>query len=169
MSVNLYDFTVPLFIRSLTNLDAQLTKASTWAKENNVPEEDLISAKLYPDMRPLPFQIQTASNTAKGTVSRLTGSAPVPMDDNETTMAQLHDRITKTLEVLKAAKREDFEGVDKNEVKFTTGGHEMTFTGLVYTQGYVVPNYWFHVVTAYAILRNKGVPLGKRDFLGSVQ
>lgn len=167
MPLNLYDLTIPLFIRALTNLDAQLTKAEQWAKEHSVSDSDLATGSLIADMRPLTFQIQTASNTAKNTITRIAGSAAVPMDDNEKTIADLHARISKTIEMLKAAKREDFEGKEAAEVKFVTGGKEMVFTGLKYVQGFALPNFWFHVVTAYDILRSKGVPIGKMDFLGT--
>lgn len=166
MSLNIYDITIPLFIRALTNLDAQLTKAEEWAKENGVTDSQLATASIIADMRPLTFQVQTASNTAKNTITRVTGSPAVPMDDNETTIADLHTRIAKTLDLLKSVKKEDFDGKEDAVVKLVTGGKEIEFTGLVYVQYFGIPNFWFHVVTAYDILRAKGVPVGKLDFLG---
>lgn len=167
MSVNLYDFTIPIFTRVLTNLDACLTKGEEWAKEKGISADELCDSRLIEDMRPLAFQIQVASNTAKNTVVRVAGTTAVPMDDNETTMAQLHERIQKTLEVLKGAQREEFEGKHDVTVHIKNSRVERDFTAVQYLQSFALPNFFFHVTTAYAILRAKGVPLGKADYLGA--
>jgi len=165
-TLNLYDITVPIFIQSLTTLDAQLTKAEEWAKENNVPLEELTSARLHPDMHPLLFQVTTASNTAKKSVTRITGTELATFEDNEKTFPELHERIAKTIALLKDVKREYFEGKEDADVLLKTGGHEVMFKGLRFAQFFALPNFFFHIVTAYDILRNKGVPVGKLDFLG---
>jgi uncharacterized protein len=166
MAVNLYDFTVPIFIRVLTNLDACLKKGEEWAKEKGISADELCEARLIEDMRPLAFQIQVASNTAKNTVVRVAGTTAVPMEDDETTMAQLHERIQKTLDVLKDVKREEFEGKHDVTVHIKNARVERDVTGLQYLQGFALANFFFHVSTAYGILRAKGVPLGKFDYLG---
>ncbi len=166
-AVNLYDFTIPIFIRALTNLDACLKKGEEWAKEKGMSADELCDSRLIEDMRPLAFQIQVASNTAKNTVVRVAGTTAVPMDDNETTMAQLHERIQKTLEVLKGTQREEFEGKHDVTVHIKNARVDRDFTAVQYLQGFALPNFFFHVTTAYAILRAKGVPLGKADYLGA--
>jgi len=167
MSVNIYDFTIPIFIRALTNLDACLKKAEEWAKEKGISADELCDARLIDDMRPLAFQIQVASDTAKNTITRVAGAAAVPMEDNETTMAQLHERIQKTLEVLKGVMKEQFEGKHDATISLKIRNQERDFTGLQYTQSFALPNFFFHVTTAYSIMRAKGVPLGKADYLGA--
>ena len=167
MSLNLYDFTIPIFIRALNNLDACLKKGEEWAKEKGISVDELCNARLVEDMRPLAFQIQVAGDTAKNTAVRVAGTTAVPMEDNETTMAQLHERIQKTLEVLKGVQREEFEGKHDVTVHIKNARVDRELTGLQYLQGFALPNFFFHVTTAYAILRAKGVPLGKTDYLGA--
>jgi uncharacterized protein len=167
MSVNLYDFTIPIFIRTLNNLDACLKKGEEWAKEKGISVDELCEAHLIEDMRPLAFQIQVASNTAKNTVNRVAGTTAVPMEDNETTMAQLHERIQRTLEVLKVTQREEFEGKHDATVHIKNSRVEREMTAVQYLQNFALPNFFFHITTAYGILRAKGVPLGKADYLGA--
>ena len=167
MSVNLYDFTIPIFIRALTSLDACLKKGEEWAKEKGISADELCDSRLIEDMRPLAFQIQVASNTAKNSVVRVAGTAAVPMEDNETTTAQLHERIQKTLVVLKGVQREEFEGKHDVTVHIKNSRVDRDFTAVQYLQRFALPNFFFHVTTAYAIMRAKGVPLGKADYLGA--
>lgn len=166
MSVNLYDFTIPLYIKALTSLDACLKKGEEWAKEKGISVDDLCDYRLIEDMKPLAFQIQVASNTSKNSAVRVAGTTAVPMEDDETTMAQLHERIQKTLEVLKGIKREEFDGKHDATVHIQNSRMDKDVTALQYLQNYALPNFFFHVTTAYDILRAKGVPLGKADYLG---
>lgn len=166
MPLNLYDFTIPIYIRAFINLDQQLIKASEWAQSNSILEADLVSSCLIADMNSLIFQVQAASKTAINTIPHITGSAPVPLEYNETTMADLHRRIAWMIEILKREKREDLEGKEDAEVSLMVGETEIALTGEQYVQRFALPNFLFHVVVAYAILRAKGVPLGKGDFLG---
>jgi len=165
MSLSLYDTTVPLFISGLNTLSHILTRAEALVKEKGISESEFLSSKLISDMNPLTFQIQTASNTAKNTIVRLASTPAVPMDDKESTFAELQERITKTLEILKGAEKSAFEGDIHAEIKVPMGGSERTFTRLGYVQSFAVPNFYFHLVTAYGILRAKGVDIGKRDYL----
>jgi uncharacterized protein len=161
---SLYDVTIPMFIRSLQNLDAIMKKAEEHAKANNLSLNDFTEARLAPDMHPLPFQVQTACNTAKFVVVRVGGQENVPQEDNEKTFEELHARIAKTLEILGKAKREDFEGKEESEVIY----RDRKFKGLVYCTMFAIPNFYFHIMATYAILRNKGVQVGKMDYLGAL-
>ncbi len=165
-SYNLYDGTVTYFISGLNTLAHILIKAEEHCKEKNISENEFMEASLAPDMKPLPFQIQIASNTSKNTLVRLISSEAVPMDDNESSFAELQERISRTITILKGAKREDFD-VDANvEIKVPIGKMgEIPFSKKGYVQNFALPNFYFHVVTAYAILRMKGVAIGKADFL----
>jgi hypothetical protein len=165
-SYNLYDGTVTYFINGLNTLADILKKAEDHCKENNIPEKELMEASLAPDMKPLPFQIQTASNTSKNTLVRLISSEAVPMDDNESSFAELQERIARTVAILKKAKKEDFDFDANVEIKVPMGKMgEIPFSKKGYVQSFALPNFYFHVVTAYAILRMKGVAIGKGDFL----
>ena len=127
-----------------------------------------MNAKLIDDVQPLKFQVQFASNSAKAVLHRVAGHEWVTMEDNETTMDQLKDRVARTLKVLRDAegKQADFEGKEQMEVTVPVPGREFKFTGAVYISYWVIPNFFFHITTAYDILRKEGVPLGKVDFLG---
>ena len=165
MPVTLYEISVPIFIRGLNTLSHILTEAEKYAKDKGIPTSELVEAKLYPDMLPLSFQVQTASDTSKGAVARVAGTEPVSMKDNETTIEELQDRIARTIVVLKNVKQEDFEGKEDEEIILKLSSGPKTFTGRNYFQHHSLPNFLFHVTTAYGILRSKGVPLGKKDYL----
>ena len=111
----------------------------------------------------------SCSNSAKGTITRVAGATAAPMEDNEKTFKDLYERIEKTVELLRSVKREDFEGKDDKEVRFKPGGgKEYVMTGTEYVVKFAVPNFMFHAVTAYDILRKEGVPIGKPDWLGDI-
>jgi hypothetical protein len=165
-SFNLYDTTVVYFINGLNTLTHILKKAEEHGKAQGSPEADFMNARLIEDMNPLTFQIQTASNTAKNTLMRILGTEPIPMDDNESTFAELHERIQRTLDILKQVKRQDFDMDVDQEIKVAFGSRgDRTWTKRGYVQGFAIPNFYFHVVTAYAILRKEGVKVGKIDFI----
>lgn len=165
---SLYDVSIPVFIRGLENLDRILEKGAKWCAEQGRRESDLTQGRLIEDMRPLTAQIQFASDTAKGVVTRLAGTA-APMADEEQTIADLRARVAKTIAVLKAARREDFDGKEETQVEFKTPNGSLFFTGSSYVLGFAIPNFYFHMTTAYALLRQAGVPVGKRDFLGPTE
>ena len=167
MSISMHKASAPVFLRMLGNLDALLDKAEKYAKERDFDPNLLVTSRLAPDMRPLSAQIQFASDTAKFAMARLSGGTAPPMTDTETTIAELRERIKKTVDYIKSVPASAIDGSEEREVvlKFPSG--EMKFAGLNYLTGFVLPNFLFHVTTAYAILRHNGVPLGKVDFLGN--
>lgn len=164
-----YAFTVPVFINSLTALKAVLAKGEEFAKENGKSEADMLELRLYRDMLPLSKQVQIASDNAKGAAARLSGTTPPKMDDNEATFAELYTRIDKTIEFLKSVKVEDFANAATAKIKIPYFPEDSHFTGDVYARMYVIPNFYFHIVTAYDILRHNGVVIGKMDIRGDVQ
>lgn len=166
MPTSLYDLTIPVFLRGLRNLDAVLRKGEDFAAAEGVDLQTLFEARLAPDMYPLPGQIQRASDTAKFAAVRLGGVENVSFPDDEKSFEDLHARIAKTVDFLKAAPREAIDGKEGAEVILKSGGGERRFTGIDYALGFALPNFFFHVTTAYGILRHKGVPLGKLDYLG---
>ena len=166
MSFTLYDASIPPMTRALQNLSKILDKAVADAKTKDIAPTKLIEGKLAADMRPLTFQIQTASDTAKGCAARLAGIEAPAMADTETTFPELQQRIAKTIAFLDSVKPAQLAGAEDRSVvlKFPSG--EMKFTGKDYVTGFALPNFYFHVTTAYAILRHNGIEIGKRDFLG---
>lgn len=166
MSLSLYDISVPVFIRGFSNLSEILKKGEAFADEKGIEHKQLLEARLFEDMSPLTAQIQRASDTAKFVAVRVGEIDNVPMDDNEVTFADLHARIEKTVAVLKALPSTSMDGREQAEVVLKSRESSRTFTARDYVLGFAVPNFYFHVTTAYAILRHKGVPIGKMDFLG---
>lgn len=167
--LSLYDVTVPVFIRALRNLDGFLQKGADWFAEQGRPESELIGARLIEDMHPLTAQIQRASDTSKGVVSRLTGAEVPSMPDEEQSIADLRARIAKTIAVLESARREDFDGKEDQPIEIWTPNATLLFNGKSYVLEFAIPNFFFHVTTAYALLRKAGVPVGKVDYLGQIE
>ena len=166
---SLYDISVPVFLRALRNMDAFLQKGADWFAEQGRPESELTGARLIGDMHPLTAQIQRASDTAKGVVARITGAEVPAMPDEEQTIADLRARIAKTIAVLEGARREDFEDKEGIKVEIWTPSRMLVFNGKSYVLDFVIPNFFFHMTTAYALLRKEGVPLGKVDYIGSIE
>jgi hypothetical protein len=161
MSFGMWEASVPVFVNSLTNMAGWLDKAA----EEKV-ESQLLEARLAPDMRPFPAQYQMASDSAKNALARLTGTEAPSMPDTENSFAELRDRCDRTIAYLKSFDADSLVGSDDREVvlKFPNGmGYR--FLGAQYLASFALPNFFFHVTTAYAILRNAGVSLGKPDFL----
>lgn len=166
--LTLYALSIPVMTRSLQNLSVILTKANEHASAKAISPDDLIKARLASDMDPLPAQIQRASDSAKGLAVRLCNHSPVPMTDNESTFEELQERISKTLDILKAVKPDSTDGKEEQMIEIKTGLSTWELSGLEYLQNFALPNFFFHVVTAYDILRSQGVPIGKMDYLGDV-
>jgi hypothetical protein len=162
MSFTIYDASAPVFTAALTSMQAWLDKALGEGKS----EADLLEARLAPDMRPFPAQIQMASDSAKGAIARLTGVEPPPMPDTEASFAELKTRCQRTIDFIQSVDRSAFEGGDDREVvlKFPDGSG-YRFVGRDYLTGFALPNFFFHATTTYALLRAHGVGLGKPDFL----
>ena len=169
MATALYDLTVPVLLRALRNLSAVLEKGRVHAEAQGLAPEALLQARLFEDMAPLTSQVQRVSDAAKGALVRIGQVANVAMEDTETTFEQLQARIAATIAFVEAVPREAIDGREDAEIILqipNTGS--LTFTGRDYLLGFVLPNVFFHVTTAYAILRHNGVPLGKRDYLGGI-
>jgi hypothetical protein len=166
MSVTLQTVTVTSLTRGLKTLLSLLEKAKAHAETAGTSPDAYVEARLFDDMLPLSGQIQRASDSAKGAVARLTGLDAPAMADEEKTFADLQDRIAKTLAYVESVPASAFEGGETREVVVPAGGFSLSFTGTQYLLEFAIPNFNFHVVTAYDILRHNGVPLGKRDFLG---
>jgi hypothetical protein len=167
MSTSLYDLTVPVFTHGLKSLSAILDKASAHATGASANPDAYLALRLTDDMHPLAKQVQMVCDSSKLCVSRLSGvDAPV-MEDTETTIAELKTRIAKTLDYLASVPRETVDGQEDKDIVLKFPGGEWPFKGQAYVIGFAHPNYYFHLTTAYALLLQAGVPLGKRDFLGA--
>jgi hypothetical protein len=166
MATELYSLTVPVFTRGLTALSAILDKAAAHAAETGKDADAVLALRLIGDMHPFSKQVQTACDSAKLCVSRLSGVAAPVMDDSEVTLDQLKARIRTTLDYIASVPREAIDGQEAREVVLTFPGGEMKFRGQAYVIDFALPNFYFHLTTAYALLRADGVPLSKRDYLG---
>jgi hypothetical protein len=165
MTLSMYSASVPVFARMLGNLLAIFGKAEIYAAENGIDLQSFVDTRLAPDMHPLRNQVQIATDGAKGVTSRLAGK-PVPSwADDEVSWEDLKGRLQKGIDYLATFSAEDFAGADEREITLTLGGREMQMRGEDYLLRIGQPNFYFHVTTAYAILRHKGVPIGKRDYL----
>ena len=168
MSNFMYVASVPPIIRSLTNLRSILEKAVAYAEAKKIDPSVLINARLYPDMFPLLRQVQIATDVAKGAVSRLAGLEPPKYDDNESTFPELLARLDKTIALLESFKPEQIDGSEDKTIILPMHDRTVNFKGLPFLLDFVLPNVYFHVTTAYAILRHNGVEIGKKDFLGNI-
>jgi hypothetical protein len=166
MSISVYVQAIAPLSKMLGNLDTVLTKAEQCAEKNNIEPATLIQARLFPNMLPLVFQIRIATDTAKGAAARLSGNAVPKWADDEETFAQVHARIRKSIDFLASFKPAQFDGAEKRNIELKLGPREVKFKGQDYITAFVIPNFYFHVTTAYAILRHNGVDVGKKDYLG---
>jgi len=166
MTLSMYSASVPVFSRMLKNLLAIFEKAEAFAAEQNIDLQTFVETRLAPDMHPLRNQVQIATDGAKGVSSRLAGK-PVPSwPDDEVTWADLKVRLQKGIDYLATFTPEEFEGSDERNVTIKLGGQDVEIAGDTYLLNRGLPNFFFHITTAYDILRHKGVPIGKRDYLG---
>ncbi|GAA0307164.1 DUF1993 domain-containing protein [Sphingomonas oligophenolica] len=168
MTTALYDLTVPVFLRGFHAMSGFLAKGEAFAAEKGLDPAELLNARLIEDMAPLTGQVQRASDSAKFTVVRIGGIENVAMPDEEASFADLQARIARTVAFLNAAPREAIDGKEDAPVTLTTPRGSFDFTGRSYVLNFVLPNFYFHMTTAYALLRHKGVPIGKMDFLGGI-
>lgn len=168
MTISMYQASVPVFIRMLNNLVAILEKAAAHAEAKKIAPAVLLNSRLYPDMFPLSRQVQIASDTAKGGAARLAGMEPPKYEDNETTFPELIERLRKTIAYLNTLKPEQIDGSEKRAVTLKVRDESLTFEGLTFLLNRALPNLYFHVSTAYAILRHSGVEIGKKDYLGKM-
>jgi len=166
MATQLYDLTVPVFLRGFHSMSAFLAKGEAFAAEKGLDPAELVNARLIEDMAPLTAQVQRASDSAKLAMVRIGGVENVAMPDEEASFADLQARIAKTVAFLQAVQRDAIDGKEDAPVEIKLPNRTLNFTGSTYVLGFVLPNFYFHVTTAYALLRQKGVPIGKMDYLG---
>jgi hypothetical protein len=162
----MYEVSVPVFTERLKALSLVLQKAEANAAERKIDPQVFVVARLAPDMLPLTKQVQIASDNAKGAAARLAGREIPRYEDNEASFAELQARIAKTLDYLATFKPADLEGSEDRSVTLKIAGKDVQMKGLKYLLDAAMPNFYFHVTTAYDILRHNGVPLGKGHFLG---
>ena len=168
MTVSMYQASIPALVRGLNNLSAILGKAAADAAARNIAPEVLLNARLAPDMFALTRQVQIASDSAKGCVARLAGVEVPSYADDEASFADLQQRIAKTVAYVQSFDAARLDGSEAREVVLKVRGDEIRFSGQNYLLGFVLPNFYFHITAAYAILRHNGVALGKMDYLGGV-
>lgn len=166
MALSLYDVSVPVFIRGLGQLTHILDKGLAHAQEAGIDPSELVSARLAPDMFTLAGQVQSASDAAKFGTARLAGVTAPSFADDETTYAQLQARIAKTVDYLQTVDRSLIDGAEEREITMKVRGTELKFPAQRYLLQFSLPNFFFHVTTAYDVLRHSGVPVGKPDYLG---
>ena len=168
MKISMYEASIPTFLHTLRNLKTFLEKGNAHAEARKYDPNLLAATRLTADMLPLTRQVQIASDAAKGAAARLTGVDPPKFEDNETTLADLIGRVDKTIDYLQGFKPEQFEGADERTITIPTPRQTFTFPGLIFLRHWALPNFFFHVTTAYNLLRSNGVELGKADYLGRV-
>jgi hypothetical protein len=161
MPISMYQASIPVLVRGLDNLSAILKKGAAQADGAS-----FVEARLAPDMMTLAGQVQRASDSAKACAARLGGIDNPSFPDTEKTFPELQERIKKTVDFLKAVKRDQIDGSEERSIQIKAGQRELKFTGTQYLLGFALPNFYFHVTTAYDILRHKGVAVGKMDYLG---
>jgi hypothetical protein len=167
MSLSMYQASTPFFVRMLGNLSKILDKAAAYAEAKKIEPSVLINSRLAPDMYPLSRQVQIATDVVKACPARLSGTEPPSFPDNEASFPELQARIKKTIEFLNSIPAEKIDGSEEREVTLKIRGKETVLLGEPYLFGFVIPNLYFHITTAYAILRHNGLDLGKMDFIGS--
>ena len=163
--LTMFDATVAPLIRTLNNLSHILRKGEAYADAKKIEHSVLLNARLFPDMYPLTRQVQIATDMSKGAAARLAGVEIPSYEDNETTFAELQARLAKTIAFIESVTPAQFAGSETREVTITVRKVDIKFTGQDYLLKWVLPNVYFHVTTAYNILRHNGVDLGKADFL----
>ncbi|WP_437636535.1 DUF1993 domain-containing protein [Sorangium sp. So ce854] len=166
MAISMYQASVPALVRLLGNLSAILTKAVAYAEAKKIEPRVLLDARLAPDMLSLTRQVQIATDTAKGCGARLAGVDVPKYEDNESSFDELQARLAKTIAFLNGLRPEQIDGSEDRDVTIPTRNQPLTFKGLPYLLYFVLPNFYFHVTTAYAILRHNGLDVGKMDYLG---
>ena len=169
MTMSMYKAFLPATTKILGNLEGILDKAVAHQAARKISDGAFVDARLFPDMFPFALQIRIAGDMVKGGAARLAGVEIPKYEDNEKTLAELKARVRKTLDFLNTFKPEQIDGTEAKEISFTIGGRTHNFTGIDYVNHWVLPNFYFHVTTAYNLLRHGGVEIGKMDYLGRSQ
>ena len=168
MSLSMYQASVPVFLRNLTNLKAILEKGAADAEARKIEPSVFVNARLAPDMFALAGQVQIATDPVKGAGARLAGIDVPSYEDTETTFPELQARLDKTIAFLKTLKADQIDGSEERTIVLKMRSGDISFTGQNYLLNFVLPNLFFHCTTTYAILRHNGVQVGKMDFLGGI-
>ena len=166
MNMSMYQASTPRFANLLRNLSTLIDKAEAHCAAKKIEPQPLTSFRLFPDMFPFTRQVQIACDTAKGAVARLAGADIPKHEDTEQTFAELKARIAKTVDFIESVKAERIDGSEEKEIVLPMRSGERRFKGMQYLLGFAYPNFYFHVTTAYNILRHDGVEVGKQDFIG---
>ena len=167
MTISMHQASAPRFANTLKNLSAILDKAQAHADAKKLEPKVFASARLFPDMFPMARQVQAACDAAKGAVARLAGVAIPAHEDTEQTFEELKARIAKTIAFIQTVQPAQIDGSEEREVVLKMRSGEVKFKGMQYLLGHALPNFYFHVTTAYNILRHNGVEVGKRDYIGT--
>ena len=167
MSISMYQASVPRFVNVLGNLSNILDKAQAHVDAKKLNGATLTTYRLFPDMLPMTSQVQIACDTAKGAVARLAGMDIPVYEDNENTLADLKARIAKTIAFIQIVKPGQIDGTEDKEIVIKRGYKETRYKSMQFLLGQALPNFYFHVTTAYNILRHNGIEIGKRDYLGN--
>ena len=167
MTISMYQASVPRFVNILGNLSNILDKTQAHIDAKKLSDASLTAFRLFPDMLPLATQVQIACDTAKGVVARLAGVDIPAFEDNETTIAELKARVAKTIAFIQTITPEQIDGTEDKAIVTKRGEKETHYKGMQFLLGHAIPNFYFHITTAYSILRHNGVEIGKRDFLGN--
>jgi hypothetical protein len=166
MALSFYDISIPVFLRGLGQLSHILDKGLAHAQATGIDPGTLVEARLAPDMLTLAGQVQRASDASKLGAARVAGIKAPGFEDNETRYEELQARVAKTVDFLKQIERAQIDGAEHRPVVLKVREHEIEFTAERYLLQFALPNFFFHVTTAYDVLRHRGVPIGKLDYLG---
>ena len=167
MTISMYQASAPRFVNMLKNLAAILDKGQAYADAKKLDHTVLTSYRLFPDMLPMTRQVQIACDSAKGAMARLAGVEIPKHEDVEKTFPELKARIAATIAFIETFKPAQIDGTEDKDITFKTRGQDTTFKGMQFLLGFAYPNFYFHVTTAYDMLRHNGVEIGKWDFLGT--
>ena len=167
MTISMYQVSIPRFVHMLNNLAAILDRAQAYAEAKKIDAATLPSARLYPDMLPLTSQVRIACDTAKRAAAMLAGVDNPAYEDNETTLPELTARVERTIGFLNTIRAAQVDGTENREIVVKVGGKDTPFKGMQFLLARAIPNFYFHVTTAYDILRHNGLDVGKKDFLGN--
>jgi hypothetical protein len=166
MTISMYQASAPRFANMLRNLSALIEKADAHCAAKKIDPAAITAFRLYPDMFPFTRQVQIACDTAKGAVARLAGVDIPKHEDTEQTFAELKARIAKTIDFIESVSAAKVDGSEEKDIVMQMRSGERRFKGMQYLLGHAYPNFYFHVTTAYNILRHNGVEVGKADFIG---
>jgi hypothetical protein len=169
MTISMYQASLPVLVRGMTNLQVILGKAQAHAAAKQIEPSVFTNARLAPDMLPLIRQVYIVSDTAKGCAARLAGVEAPKYEDVEQSFDELHARLQKTIDYVKEFNAQQIDGSEERSITLKMRSGDVNFTGLSYLIGFVLPNFYFHITTAYDILRHNGVELGKLDYLGGIK